>query len=250
MRLTFVVQRYGAEFVGGAEKYVRSMATGLASMGHNIAVITSRATSYADWADVYPPGVVVDEGVTVHRVGVRAPRDNKRFIPLHLRAVDALEVPLWPWAQERWAQTMGPDLEGVEPLLAAMAAASDVTIVVGYHYSQSLWLTRIAAAYGPTMIIPTAHPEGAFHVGRVRQMFEHADHIICLAPEEADLIAAVHGRGDRMTVVPCPVEDISAPDPAVTRSRRLRWPALPSPLSSWASATLLAGGAWRSWALS
>ena len=130
MKLSFVVQRYGAEFVGGAEKYVRSLATGLAAMDHDITVITSCATSYADWADVYPPGVAVEAGVTVHRVPVRSPRDNERFIPLHLRAVDAREVPLWPWAQERWAQTMGPDLGDVEPLLAATATASDVTIVV------------------------------------------------------------------------------------------------------------------------
>ncbi len=215
MKLSFLVQRYGAEFIGGAEKYVRSMATGLAALGHDITVITSCATSYADWADVYPPGVAVEAGVTVHRVPVRGPRDNERFIPLHLRAVDAKEVPLWPWAQERWAQTMGPDLGDVEPLLAATAMASDVTIVVGYHYSQSLWLTGIAAAYGPTMVIPTAHPEGAFHVGRVRQMFDHADRVVCLAQEEADLIAAVHGRAERLIVVPCPVEDIAAPDPAV-----------------------------------
>ena len=218
MKLAFVVQRYGADFVGGAEKYVRSMATGLAAMGHDITVITSRATSYADWADIYPAGTQTDDGVTVHRVGVRAPRDNDRFIPLHLRAVDAPDVPLWPWAQERWAQTMGPELESVEPLLAETAAAADVTIVVGYHYSQSLWLTRVAAAYGPTMVIPTAHPEGAFHVGRVRQMFEHADRIVCLAPEEADLIAAVHGRIDRTSVVPCPVDDITRPDPSTIRA--------------------------------
>ena len=214
MRLAFLVQRYGADFVGGAEKYVRRMATGLAAAGHEVTVITSCATSYADWADVYPPGTSVDDGVTVHRVPVRAPRDNDRFIPLHLRAVDAQEVPLWPWAQDRWGQTMGPDLAGVEPLLAATAAAADVTVVVGYHYHQSLWLTGVAAAHGPVMVVPTAHPEGAFHVGRVRRIFEHADRILCLAPEEADLIESVHGGEGRTVVVGCPVDPIEAPSTA------------------------------------
>lgn len=219
MKLAFVVQRYGADFVGGAEKYVRSMATGLAAEGHRVTVVTSCATSYADWADEYEPGTSVDLGVTVHRVRVRAARDNDRFIPLHLRAVDAHDVPLWPWAQERWAQTMGPDLLGVEPLLASVAAEADVTVVVGYHYHQTLWLTGIAAAHGATVVIPTAHPEGAFHVGRVRRMFEHADRILCLAPEEADLIAAVHGGGEKAIVVPCPVEDIARPaDDAIGRT--------------------------------
>ncbi|HEX2575005.1 MAG TPA: glycosyltransferase family 4 protein [Aquihabitans sp.] len=212
MKLAFVVQRYGSDFVGGAEKYGRAMATGLAAEGHDVTVVTSCATSYADWADVYEPGTTVDEGVTVHRVPVVAPRDNDRFIPLHLRAVDVHDVPLWPWAQERWAQTMGPDLAGVEPLLAEVAAAVDVTTFIGYHYAHTLRLTRHAAAFGPTMVVPTAHPEGAFHVGRVGQVFQHADRIVCLAPEEAELIDGTYGHGERAVVVPCPVDPIDRPD--------------------------------------
>ncbi len=211
MKLAFVIQRYGADFVGGAEKYARSMATGLAAGGHEIQVITSCSTSYADWADEYEPGTVDDLGVTVHRVPVRAPRDNDRFIPLHLRAVDTHEVPLWPWAQDRWAQTMGPEFDGIEPLLARTAEWADVTVIVGYHYSQSLWFTELAAAHGAVALVPTAHPEGAFHVGRVRQMFQHADRVVCLAEEEADLIATLHGVGDRTVVVGCPVEPLAPP---------------------------------------
>lgn len=211
MRICFVVQRYGEGVVGGAEKYVESMATGLAATGHDITVLTSCATSYADWADVHPPGRSVERGVTVHRFRVRAPRDNDRFIPLHLRAVDVWDAPLWPWAQERWSQTMGPDLLDVEPVLAEEAARSDATVLVGYHYAQTLRLTGVAAAFGATIVIPTAHPEGAFHVGRVAEMFQHADHVVSLAPEEGELIARTYGCGDRITVVPCPVDPIAPP---------------------------------------
>lgn len=214
MKLAFVVQRYGSDFIGGAEKYGRAMATGLAADGHDITVVTSCATSYADWANVYPPGTADDEGVTVHRVPVVAPRDNDRFIPLHLRAVDTWDVPLWPWAQERWAQTMGPDLVAALPLLAEVAAAADVTVLIGYHYAQTLWLTRHAAAFGATVVIPTAHPEGAFHVGRVGQIFQHADRVLCLAPEEAELVGATYGCGDKIDVVPCPVQPLDPPQAA------------------------------------
>lgn len=211
MKICFVIQRYGEGVVGGAESYVESMATGLAAEGHDISVITSCATSYADWADVSAPGTTVEAGVTVHRLRVRAPRDNDRFIPLHLRAVDVFDMPLWPWAQDRWSQTMGPDLAGVEPLLAAEAAAADVTVLVGYHYAQTLRLTRIAAAHGPTIVVPTAHPEGAFHVGRVREVFEHADWVLSLAPEEGELVGRTYDCADRVTVVPCPVAPIEVP---------------------------------------
>ncbi|MCU1498392.1 MAG: hexosyltransferase [Acidimicrobiales bacterium] len=211
MRVTFVVQRYGSAFVGGAEKYGRTLASGLAAAGHDISVITSCATSYEDWANVYEPGTSVDEGVVVHRFPVLAPRVNERFIPLHLRAADTYDIPLWPWAQERWAQTMGPDMVDVAPALRAAAAASDATVFIGYHYTQTLWLTRVAASAGATMVIPTAHPEGAFHVGRVGQIFQHADRIVCLAPEEGDLIHETYGAGDKIVVVPCPVPPIERP---------------------------------------
>lgn len=221
MKLCFIIQRYGVDFVGGAEKYVESMATGLAAEGYDISVITSCATSYEDWADVYPPGTTVDNGVTVHRVAVRAPRDNDRFIPLHLRAVQVHDTPLWPWAQDRWTQMMGPDLVDVETLVATEAARCDATVLVGYHYSQTMRLTEIAAAHGATVVIPTAHPEGAFHVGRVAEMFEHADHVVCLAPEEATLVDETYHCGSRTSVVPCPVEPITPPlADAVERARR------------------------------
>ncbi len=208
-----MIQRYGEGVVGGAERYVESMATGLAAAGHEVEVVTSCATSYADWADVVPSGTVLERGVTVHRLPGRAPRDNDRFIPLHLRAVDQRQEPLWPWAQDRWSQTMGPDLLGAEEVVADVAARCDATVLVGYHYGPTQRLTEVAASAGATVVIPTAHPEGAFHVGVVRRMFEHADHVVCLAPEEGDLIAAVHGCGDRISYVPCPVEPLEVPDP-------------------------------------
>ena len=151
MRLGFLVQRYGADVLGGAERYVRMMAMGLAGAGHDVTVVTSCADSYEDWADRYPPGVTVEEGVTVHRLGVRAPRVNDRVMPLHLRAVVATDVPLWPWAQDRWSQLMGPDLLGAEEVLRDLAATVDVTVVVGYHYAQSLHLLPHVAGFGPTM---------------------------------------------------------------------------------------------------
>lgn len=208
-----MVQRYGDEVVGGAEKYVAAMATGLAADGHDVRVITSCATNYSDWSDEYEPGTRVEHGVTIHRLPVRSPRDNDRFIPLHLRAVDTSLDPLWPWAQDRWTQLMGPDLADPEPVLRAEAVACDATVLVGYHYSQTMRLTRIAAAHGATAVVPTAHPEGAFHVGAVGDMFSHADAVISLAPEEGELIRRTWPQAPPITVVPCPVDPVEPPDP-------------------------------------
>lgn len=218
MKLCFVVQRYGEGVVGGAERYVESLARGLAAEGHQVAVVTSCATNYSDWVDEFPPGTQTIDGVQVHRLPVRAPRDNDRFIPLHLRAVDAFDAPLWPWAQDRWSQTMGPDLLGGEALVAAQARWADATVLVGYHYAQTQRLTRVAAAFGATIVIPTAHPEGAFHVGVIGNMFDHADHVICLAHEEGELIHRTYPQAREVTLAPCPVEPIEPPQESAVQA--------------------------------
>lgn len=205
MKIGFVVQRYGPEVVGGAERYTRDIAIALAQEGHEIEVVTSCAESYADWKDVYSSGSRADHGVTVHRLPVLQARPNDRFVPLHLRAVSQRSVPLWPWGQSRWAQMMGPELKEGAQAVAAMAARCDVTVMVGYHYATSLTLSRSAAAWGAVVVVPTAHPEGAFHVGIVRQLFDYADLAICLSQAEADLVHDVHGPDVVTRVVPCPV---------------------------------------------
>jgi glycosyltransferase involved in cell wall biosynthesis len=215
VRVCFVVQRYGDEVVGGAEKYVAAMATGLAADGHDVRVVTSCATNYSDWADEYEPGTHQERGVTIHRLPVRSPRDNDRFIPLHLRAVDTSLEPMWPWAQDRWTQLMGPDLADPEPVGRSEAAECDATVLVGYHYSQTMRLTRVAAAHGATAVVPTAHPEGAFHVGAVGDMFSHADAVISLAPEEGELVRRTWPQSPPVTVVPCPVEPMEPPPDAM-----------------------------------
>ncbi len=227
MRLTFVVQRYGEGVVGGAERYVERLATGLAAEGHRITVVTSCAVSYADFADAFEPGVDELGGVEVHRFPTGSPRPNERFLPLHGRAVDWRQEPLWPWAQDRWSQLMGPDLRGVEPTIRALAAESDATVFVGYHYSHGQRLTRVASAYGPTIVIPTAHPEGAFFVGAVRSMFDHADRIVCLAREEGDLIDSVYDCGERIRYVPCAVDPLDQPGSAAISSATSRFGVTP-----------------------
>ena len=86
--------------------------TGLAAEGHDITVVTSCATSYEDWADVYAAGHV-DRG---RRHGPPAAACARRGTTSGSSRCTcgpstSADLPLWPWAQDRWAQMMGPDLD-------------------------------------------------------------------------------------------------------------------------------------------
>ena len=55
MKILYLVQRYGAEIVGGSESACREFAEHLVGLGHEVEVLTSCARDYVEWANYYPP---------------------------------------------------------------------------------------------------------------------------------------------------------------------------------------------------
>jgi hypothetical protein len=78
MRLGFVVQRYGLEIAGGAEYHCRLIAERLRRHAQ-VEVLTTCARDYITWANHYPEGEEVLNGVRVRRYPVEATRDDWRY---------------------------------------------------------------------------------------------------------------------------------------------------------------------------
>jgi glycosyltransferase involved in cell wall biosynthesis len=187
-RLLFVVQRYGLEVAGGAELHCREFATRMAARGHDVAVLTSCAVNYVDWANHYPAGTSELDGVTVHRLPVAQERDDRLFEPLNTRVVWG-ERPVPLYLQQQWMRAQGPYIPELPPWLLDHAGDHDVVIFFTYLYYTAWAGLPAAAAVTPTVLHPTAHDEPALYLDLYRTMFHHPHAFAFSTEEEAALVA-------------------------------------------------------------
>jgi len=186
MKILYGVQRYGTEVGGGAESACRSLAERMAARGHHVEVITSCAVDYVTWADEYPQGVTTLNGVTVHRLPVRAPRTPEQFGPISQRVLTRPHAPLA--VEQDWVRVQGPDLPGLVPWLEAEAGRFDIAAFYTYLYPPSAFGLPAAARSTATVLHPAAHDEPMIDLFVFDALFRQADAICVHTPEELETV--------------------------------------------------------------
>src|SRR5206468_8711943 len=144
------------DVAGGAEQHCRQFTTRLADRGHVVEVLTSRAVSYTDWANHYPSGRELLDGVTIHRLSVRATRDSRIFGPLGRRVMGSRR-PIAFHLQREWMRLQGPELPELQTWLEDHAGGYDVIVFFTYLYETTFAGLPVAARLAPTLLHPTAH---------------------------------------------------------------------------------------------
>lgn len=166
MKLAFIVQRYGAEIIGGSEYHCRLIAERLAER-HEVDVLTTCARDYLTWQNEYPAGTDRIRGVTVRRFANALTRDIDTFNEYsdwifrhsHTRA-----------DEDEWLKRQGPWCPALLEHLERHHASYDALIFFTYLYAPTVLGLRIDPAR--SILVPTAHDEPAIRLSLYQDVFQ------------------------------------------------------------------------------
>lgn len=185
MRIACIVQRYGSDVVGGAERLCRGVAEGLAKAGHEVEVLTSCARSYVTWANAYPAGVQRIDGVLVRRFRCTRERDIQAF---NVRSEELFSSggDHTPDEETAWVEAQGPCVPGLVDYLHDIGRDRDRLLFFTYLYYPTVHGIHVAP--GRSVLIPTAHDEAPLYLPIYDRVFALPAGMIFNTRAEADLV--------------------------------------------------------------
>jgi glycosyltransferase involved in cell wall biosynthesis len=150
VKVAFVVQRYGAEVLGGSEQLCRLVAERLAS-SHEVDVLTTCARDYITWNNEYPEGADRIKGVTVRRFANARARDLESFN----RYSDWIfNNPHTHHDEMEWLERQGPWCPGLIEYLKRQHQQYAVLIFFTYLYAPTV--LGLAVAPHRSILVSTA----------------------------------------------------------------------------------------------
>jgi len=178
VKLAFVIQRYGAEVLGGSEQLCRLVAERLAPL-HEVEVLTTCARDYVTWKNDYPEGADRIKGVTVRRFATTRTRDIEAFNRYsdwifnnaHSRD-DELE----------WLKQQGPWSPSLIEYLKRHQQQYDVLIFFTYLYAPTVLGLDVAPSR--SVLVSTAHDEPAIRLGIFAEVFSKPAALLYLTESE------------------------------------------------------------------
>ena len=184
MKIAFIIQRYGAEVLGGSEQLCRLVAERLAAT-HEVDVLTTCARDYVTWANEYAEGADRVKGVTVRRFATSATRDIEAFN----------KYSAWIFDNEHsrademnWLKQQGPWTPGLIEHLTRHHQQYDVLIFFTYLYAPTVLGLEVAPQR--SILVPTAHDEPAIKLGIFTDVFKTPAALCYLTESERDFVQA------------------------------------------------------------
>ena len=165
MKIAFIVQRYGAEILGGSEYHCRLIAERLAPK-HQVEVLTTCAADYISWKNEYPEGSDRIRGVTVRRFANARTRDIHAF---NRYSEWIFTSPHTRDDEIEWLRQQGPWCPALLEYLERNHNQYDVLIFFTYLYAPTVLGVRVAPH--KSILVPTAHDEPAIRLEIYKELF-------------------------------------------------------------------------------
>ncbi len=180
--LAVVVQRYGEEVVGGAERLARLLAEKLAGR-HQITVLTTCARDYRTWANVFPAGEQTVRGVRLLRWPVKRKRRWKYFGWESQRLFSSSHSLL---AEYEWIVDQGPECPGLIEYIRGKRDDFDLFLFFTYLYYPTFF--GLPAVADKSVLVPTAHDEPPIRLPIFSSLFHLPRFFVFNTEEERDLV--------------------------------------------------------------
>jgi len=209
MRMAFVVQRYGPEVSGGAERLCRLLAERLARHWQ-IEILTTCAKDYITWKNFYPPGKVEINGVTVWRFLVDRSR-RIRWFNLFSRKILKGEGTITE--EIEWMKRQGPFSSPLFDFIETNRNSYDYFVFFTYLYCTTYFGLPLVPE--KAILVPTAHDEPPIYLKIFRSLFHLPRAIIYSSLEEQDFVQS-HFKNNHIPHEVCgvgidlPAEDSSS----------------------------------------
>jgi len=166
VRIAFIVQRYGAEILGGSEYHCRLIAERLATR-HDVDVLTTCARDYITWDNEYAEGVDRIRGVTVRRFKNARTRDINSFNQF---SDWIFHHPHTREDEMAWLEQQGPWCPALIEHLQRNHRQYDALIFFTYLYAPTVLGLEVDPSR--SILVPTAHNEPAIQLSIYREMFK------------------------------------------------------------------------------
>ncbi len=191
-KVAIIVQRYGEEINGGAEKHAAMIAKHLSSI-YAITILTSCATNYQTWEPTLPSGTSIENNIEIIRF-THPPKKPRKLISKIRRKYSGetlvnkifsfLQRPNW-FRQlckkyisteadgQTWLAYQGPAMYELLPYLEQHKNTYQAFIFFTYLYYPTVMGLPIVA--NKSILIPTLHNEVAAYYPNIKNLFEQAN---------------------------------------------------------------------------
>ena len=182
-KIAIVVQRYGSEVNGGAEKYAKDLAEHLKDY-YEVTVLTTTALDYDTWRSHYHEGEQIINGVQIRRFEVKKERKIKKF-----SCIDGL-LRRFPFCtgilEQLWLNEQGPYCPKLIHYIKEKKDDYEKFIFITYLYYTTV--RGLPLVYDKAVFVPTAHDEYCINFRIYKRLFQKASTIVCLTQEEREFI--------------------------------------------------------------